>query len=126
MAKGLDKNGVAYLWKRIKAYVDSAVSNISGGGTATPNEAFTKTKGEVVRNINYSEPVVLDIGFTPKTFDLMGVGDCAGIYLRWDKSNEWTGNAGPLYDYDVDLSSNTITISTHMTMQGDFIWRAFG
>lgn len=125
MAKGLDGKGVTYLWKKFKTYVDTAISNISGGSVTTDG-AFTKTKSRVIRNITYSEPVELDIGFKPKTFELIGIGDGSGIYLQWDKTNGWTGNEGPLYDYDVDLSNNTVTINTHMTMECDFIWRAFG
>lgn len=125
MVKGLDKNGVAYLWKKIKAYVDTAISNISGG-SATTDGAFTKTKSGVIRDITYSEPVVLDVGFTPKTFDLMAIGGYSGLCLQWTKSNGWTGNAGPLYDYDIDFSSNTVTISTHLTVNDSLIWRAFG
>lgn len=125
MAKGLDGKGVTYLWKKFKTYVDTAISNISGGSVTTDG-AFTKTKSRVIRNITYSEPVVLDVGFAPKTFELIGIGDGSGIYLQWDKTNGWTGNAGPLYDYDINLSNNTVTVNTHMTMECDFIWRAFG
>ena len=125
MAKGLDGKGVTYLWKKFKTYVDTAISNISGGSVTTDG-AFTKTKSRVIRNITYSEPVVLDVGFAPKTFELIGIGGYSGIYLQWDKTDGWTGNAGPLYDYDINLSNNTVTVNTHMTMEGEFIWRAFG
>lgn len=127
MAKGLDKNGVAYLWKKIKAYIDTAISNISGS-SATTDVAFTQTKGGAIRNITYSEPVVLDVDFAPKTFELIGIGDCSGLYLYWNSANGWTGNDGMglLYDYDMDLSNNTVTISARMTLSGEFIWRAFG
>lgn len=124
MAKGLDKNGVAYLWKKFKAYVDTAISNISGG-SATTDGAFTKTKGGVT-NISSGEPTVLEIGFAPKYFELLGIGGCSGLCLYWDKTNGWTGYAGPLCNYNVNLNSNTVTISTHLTMSGEFIWRAFG
>ena len=125
MAKGLDSKGVTYLWKKFKAYVDTAISNISGG-SATTDGAFTKTKGGAAKFDNGNLTCTLDIGFAPKTFELIGIGGCSGIYLQWDKISGWTGNAGPLYNYDVDLSNNTVTISLRITMEGDFIWRAFG
>lgn len=101
---------------------DDAVTDIN----ELKDEVFTKTKSGVIRDITYSEPVVLDVGFTPKTFDLMAIGGYSGLCLQWTKSNGWTGNAGPLYDYDIDFSSNTVTISTHLTVNDSLIWRAFG
>lgn len=94
--------------------------------STNPDNAFTQTKGGAIRNITYSETVVLEIGFNPKTFELIGIGSGSGIYLYWNNANGWTGNAGPLYDYDINLSNNTVTVNTHMTTECDFIWRAFG
>lgn len=137
MSKILDLDGLAHFWHKVKALINTkanksevtqladAVNKISDS-TTTTNGAFTKTKGKVITNISSDEPTTLDIGFTPKYFELLGIGGCSGLYLYWDKTNGWTGYAGPLYDYDVDMDNNTVTISTHLTMQGDFIWHAFG
>lgn len=111
-------------WTRLATNND--ITQLTNTLNATKQEVFTQTKGGAIRNITYSEPVVLDVGFAPKTFELIGIGGCSGIYLQWDKTDGWTGNAGPLYDYDINLSNNTVTINTHMTMEGEFIWRAFG
>lgn len=111
-------------WTRLTTNND--ITQLTNTLNATKQEVFTQTKGGAIRNITYSEPVVLDVGFAPKTFELIGIGDGSGIYLQWDKTGGWTGNEGPLYDYDVDLSNNTVKINTHMTMDDNFIWRAFG
>lgn len=111
-------------WTRLATNND--ITQLTNTLNATKQEVFTQTKGRAIRNITYSEPVVLDVGFAPKTFELIGIGGCSGIYLQWDKTDGWTGNAGPLYDYDINLSNNTVTVNTHMTMEGEFIWRAFG
>lgn len=116
----LDKDGlfarVEELFQKIEELENST----------NPDNAFTQTKGGAIRNITYSEPVVLDVGFAPKTFELIGIGDGSGIYLQWDKTNGWTGNEGPLYDYNINLSNNTVSINTHMLLECNFIWRAFG
>lgn len=99
--------------------LESDVSNTY----ATKEEAFTKTIGNAV---NIADTITLDIGFIPKFFEIYGVGSSTGVYLRWDDLNDWSGNAGPLYDYYIDLDSNTITISTHTALNDSLIWRAFG
>lgn len=125
MAKGLDGKGVTYLWKKFKTYVDTAISNISGGSVTTDG-AFTKTKSGVIISMTTSKPTTLEIGFVPKSFDLIGIDSNSGIYLRWDKDGGWKGNEGFLYDYSIDKNDNTITISTHVIVNDEFIWRAFG
>jgi hypothetical protein len=87
-------------------------------------EALTKTISGIAKFDSDNLTCTLDIGFEPKCFDILGTGNNTGIYLRWDRDDDWTGNAGFLYDYYID--GNTITISTHMTLNGEFIWRAFG
>lgn len=105
-------SGIQKLWSKLEDFF------------ATKDEAFTKTIGGVITDMTSAEPIVLKIGFVPKYFELLGIGNGSGLYLRWDKNNGWIGNAGPLYNYEVSLS--IITISTHMTLNGDLIWRAFG
>lgn len=116
----LDKDG---LFARVEELFGK-IEELENSGTTTQVGAFTKTSSETVKFNN--TVVTLDIGFEPKCFEIFGVGDSTGVNLRWDENNGCTGNEGPLYDYDVDLSNNTITISTHTTMECDFIWRAFG
>ena len=98
---------------------DDAVTDIN----ELKDEVFTKTKGGAV---GITDTVTLDIGFTPKQFEIFGIDADTGVYLQWTKSNGWTGNEGPLYDYDVDMDNNTITISTHIALARALIWRAFG
>lgn len=98
---------------------DDAVTDIN----ELKDEVFTKTKGGAV---GITDTVTLDIGFTPKQFEIFGIDADTGVYLQWTKSNGWTGNKGPLYDYDVDMDNNTITISTHIALARVLIWRAFG
>lgn len=126
MARGLDGNGVTYLWQKMKSYVNTFCSNMIDS-VKIPEEIFTKTIGGAINGINYSEGVVLDIGFTPKCFEFIGIGKGVGLYLRWDETNEWTDAGNIFCDYDVDLNSNTITINVQMSLTNcDFIWRAFG
>lgn len=136
MGKILDLDGLTHFWNEIKALLNTKATknevtkladtvNKISDSTTTTNGAFTKIKGGVT-NISSDEPTVLEIGFAPKYFELLGIDGCSGLYLYWDKTNGWTGYAGPLCNYNVNLNSNTVTISTHLTMQGDFIWHAFG
>lgn len=104
-------SGIQKLWSKLEDFF------------ATKDEAFTKTIGSIVDTSN-TLTISLDIGFTPKCFEFIGI-DNTDMYLRWDNANGWTGNEGALYDYDVDLGTNTITISAHIAV-GKFIWRAFG
>lgn len=133
MGKILDLDGLAHFWSEVKALLNTkanksevtqladAVNKISS--STTPDGAFTETKGG---RVEMSDTITLDLEFTPKAFELIGIGDNSGLYLYWDNSDGWSGYGGPLYDYDVDLSNNTVTIHTHLALAGDFIWRAFG
>lgn len=118
--------------RRVKSLVNGAVSYShtewvqlasSADMPKVPQDTFTKTIGNAV---NITDTVTLDIGFTPKCFEIYGICSSTGIYLRWDDLNDWSGNAGPLYDYYIDLDNDTVTISTHMPLNDSFMWRAFG
>lgn len=111
-------------WTRLATNND--VTQLTNTLNATKQEMFTQTKGGTAKFDNGNLTCTLDIGFKPKTFEFIGIGGCSGIYLQWDKISGWTGTAGPLYNYDVDLSNNTVTISLYTRMEGEFIWRAFG
>ena len=132
MGKFLDLDGLTHFWEQVKSVLNTKatktevtqlankVNNLIDS-TSTVDEAFTKTIGGIV---NLSNTVTLNIGFTPKYFEFSSI-DSVGVYLRWNKTDGWTGTIGPLYNYEVDSGANTITISTHVSA-GKFIWRAFG
>ena len=111
-------------WTRLATNND--ITQLTNTVNALKQEAFTKTKSGVITSMPSDNPTVLDIGFAPKAFDLIGIGSASGIYLQWNETDGWKGNAAYLYDYSVNANDNTISISAHITSTDDFIWRAFG
>lgn len=115
----LDRDGLFARVEELFAKVEELENSTAHDG------AFTKTIGGAVNFTAGNMTRTLDIGFIPKQFEIYGLGSIIGVYLQWDNVNGWSGNAGFLYNYNVDMNNNTITISARTTSE-DLIWRAFG